>query len=133
MSGIPRPSKRCNQPLCRADATHGARCATHHTQQRQRDTHRLNTTQDKTTRKLKYGKGWNAQRQRILKRDGSCVYCGTTESLEIHHIDNTPTRNLTHDSNCITLCRRHHRAVEAETKRGKPGKVTARINQWMNT
>lgn len=132
MTGIPRPMRRCNQPLCKQPATHGARCEAHHTQQRQRDTKRLHTTQTRETRRLKYGKGWNQQRQRIIKRDGGCVYCGTTENLEIHHIDNTPTRNLTADTNCITLCRRHHRAIEAETKRNKPGKLTNRINQWMN-
>lgn len=82
-------------------------------------------------RTRKYGHGWREQRARIIRRDHGCVYCGSMggdHPLEVHHLTTT-TRPR--DAELVTLCRRHHRAVEAEQKRGQVGKVGARITQWM--
>lgn len=124
MSSIPRPIKRCTASGCTTDAVPGTtRCTQHpHIQ-------RLHAHQSTHTRREKYGPGWAAQRKRIINRDQGCAYCGTTESLEVHHITKS-TRP--HDRELVTLCRRHHRAIEADAKRGTVGKVGQRVREWMD-
>lgn len=69
-----------------------------------------------------------ATRRRILNRDGhQCAQCGSTERLEVDHIDNRrgPTYGL--DANLQTLCRPCHRAkTQREMKRGKEQKRARR-------
>lgn len=89
----------------------------------------LHAKRSELERRNRYGTRWQTQRKRILTRDGNaCVYCGTSERLEVHHLADTdrPT-----DAQLVTLCYRHHRAIEADAKRGKPGKVSLAVNRWL--
>ena len=59
----------------------------------------------------------SSQRHEILERDGfKCRECGSTESLEVHHI--FPKQfNVDHSpQNLITLCRTCHAAKSPETQ-----------------
>ena len=47
---------------------------------------------------------WKEVRQYVLKRDGRCQSCGTTEDLVVHHISG-PSDD---PSNLVTLCKRCH-------------------------
>jgi hypothetical protein len=56
--------------------------------------------------------GGNGLRVRALERDKhTCQKCGSTEKLEVHHIDENPDNNVI--ENLVTLCqichRSHHR------------------------
>lgn len=132
MTGIARPSKNCAHPGCHTTATPGnARCQMHLAQQNAQALQRLHTSQTSQQRSEKYGHGWKTQRARIIRRDGGCVYCrnqGDPRPLEVHHLTES-TRPM--DRELVTLCYRHHRAIEAEVKRGEVGKVGARVAQWL--
>jgi 5-methylcytosine-specific restriction endonuclease McrA len=132
VTNIARPSRNCAHPGCRTTVIPGnARCQLHTAQQQAEGLQRLHTSQTSEQRTLKYGKGWKAQRLRIIRRDGGCAYCGSQggdHPLEVHHLTNS-TRPA--DRELVCLCRRHHRALEAEIKRGLVGKVGTRIAQWM--
>lgn len=131
MSSVPRPARTCTQSGCRADAHTRGLCAQHYHAYSARNLAQLNATRTPTERRHRYSAAWRTQRIRILNRDGhACVYCGTSERLEVHHLTNTD-RPL--DAQLVTLCYRHHRAIEAETKRGQVGKVGAAVTQWINT
>lgn len=105
-------------------------CAAHYHAYTARNLAQLNTTRTPSERKQRYGATWRTQRARILNRDGNaCTYCGTTERLEVHHLVDT---NRPTDAQLVTLCYRHHRAIEAEAKRGKVGKVGQAVAQWVN-
>ena len=69
-----------------------------------------------------------ATRRRILNRDGhQCAQCGSTERLEIDHINNTRGPNYDRDANLQVLCRPCHRAkTQREMKRGKERKRARR-------
>ena len=129
MSSLQRPSKQCTSSGCRTPAVPGTSSCEHHHQQR---LERLHQSQPKSIRTQKYGGSWQRTRKRILNRDNhQCVYCydtGTTHPLEVHHTTNNPNAP---DHELVTLCYRHHRAVEAETKRGIEGKVGRRIREWL--
>lgn len=45
-------------------------------------------------------------RNHILQRDKVCKVCGTTKTLQVHHIDGDSNNNS--DPNLIILCKRHH-------------------------
>jgi 5-methylcytosine-specific restriction endonuclease McrA len=92
---------------------------------------KLHASQTSQERTRKYGPGWKEQRARIIQRDQGCAYCRIqtdTHPLEVHHLTNN---DRPADRELVTLCRRHHRAIEAENKRGTTGKVGTVINQWM--
>lgn len=125
MSTIRRPARRCTHKECYEDAKYRSLCEQHAKQHLQQ----LHQSRSKQERRDRYGARWQRQRERILDRDGhACVYCGTNERLEVHHIDDTP-RPL--DAQLVTLCYRHHRAIEAEAKRGQVGKVTRAVAVWI--
>lgn len=89
----------------------------------------MNTKISKDERRRRYGTEWAKQRERVLHRDGrSCVYCGTTERLQVHHLRNS---SAPADNELVTLCYRHHRAIEAEDKRGTIGKVGRSVAAWI--
>lgn len=59
-----------------------------------------------------YAATWRTARKAALNRDGfACILCGSSEPLEVHHIDGT-TRNDELD-NLATLCIPCHRKVHA--------------------
>lgn len=129
MTSVPRPARTCSHPGCCIDAHKRGLCPTHYREHTQRNLANLHATQTPTQRKHRYGAAWQRQRKRILERDGhACVYCGTTTRLEVHHLANTdrPT-----DAQLVTLCNRHHRAIEAEGKRAQVGKVGRAVAQWI--
>ena len=43
--------------------------------------------------------------------DGRCMYCGSTENLQMHHIIYRSHGGPDTDDNLICLCWRHHAAV----------------------
>jgi len=133
VTSLGRPSKQCIHPGCRTTTIPGnARCQLHLAAQQAANHQRLHATQTSKERTAKYGAGWKQQRARIIKRDGGCAYCGTQGNgypLEVHHIT-ASTRPQ--DNEVVTLCRSHHRAIEAEKRRGQRGKVTARVELWMS-
>jgi 5-methylcytosine-specific restriction endonuclease McrA len=46
----------------------------------------------------------------IRARDGKCVYCGRTDTLEAAHIYGRRLRSVRWSmDNCVTLCHYHHR------------------------
>lgn len=71
--------------------------------------HRTETVSDKT---------YNA----VFERDkGKCQLCGSTQELELHHI-NGRGKDLTNNiDNCIMLCRHcHHEVVHKNQKEYRP-------------
>lgn len=68
----------------------------------------------------KRGPYWYAIRRRVLKRDGACLHCGSTNNLHVHHI--IPFRMfLDHEqanaeANLIALCSPCHRKEESRAK-----------------
>lgn len=67
-------------------------------------------------RRLKYhdylkSKYWKAVRQAVLKRDNnSCVICGCTYSLQVHHDSYKHVCNeLRHLEDVMTLCQKCHK------------------------
>lgn len=76
-----------------------------------------------------YQRDWiNARKKSFLKRMGPCVFCGTSENIEIHHID--PERKGSHRiwswsrdrileelKSCVPLCRNCHVKFHALQKR----------------
>lgn len=132
MTGIARPMRTCAHPGCRTAVIPGnARCQMHLALQQREGLQRLHQSQTTKQRTEKYGHAWKEQRRRILRRDGGCVYCGNQgdpKPLEVHHLTES-TRPM--DREVVTLCYRHHRAIEAEVKRGEVGKVGARVQQWL--
>jgi HNH endonuclease len=60
-----------------------------------------------------YRRFWSRRRAEVVERDGCrCVLCRTSENLTAHH--KIPWHISRDDSPCnlVTLCRRHHDAVE---------------------
>lgn len=130
MTSVPRPARTCSHPSCRNDAATRGLCQQHYREQTARNLAALHATRNNDERRRRYGAAWRTQRARVINRDGgACTYCGTTERLEVHHLVDTdrPT-----DAQLVTLCYRHHRAIEAEGKRGKVGKVGQAVAQWIN-
>lgn len=130
MTSVPRPARTCLHPGCRHNATDHGHCTQHHKEATTARLASLHATRSELERRNRYGAAWRTQRTRILNRDGhACVYCGTSERLEVHHLANT---DRPHDDQLVTLCYRHHRAIEAEGKRGQVGKVGQTVAQWIN-
>lgn len=130
MTSVPRPARTCTHPGCRANASTRGLCVPHYRERSAANLALLNATRTTRERNKRYGTAWRTQRQRILNRDGNaCVYCGIDQRLEVHHLVDT---NRPTDAQLVTLCYRHHRAIEAEAKRGKVGKVGQAVAQWIN-
>jgi 5-methylcytosine-specific restriction endonuclease McrA len=52
-------------------------------------------------------RAWRKQRVQIIERDeGRCGVCGSTENLEVHHIDGNPQNDDL--DNLETRCRTHN-------------------------
>jgi len=132
VTSLGRPSKQCIHPGCRTTTIPGnSRCQMHLAAQQAASNTRLHESQTSRERTKKYGAGWKTQRLRIIKRDRGCAYCGSDGGaypLDVHHLTNSARPR---DNELVTLCRSHHRAIEAEKRRGQVGKVGTRITQWM--
>lgn len=71
--------------------------------------------------------GRNA-REKVLKRDGACVLCGSTERLQRHHIIPRPKGGTDTPRNQIALCRECHRKLHAgEAWLDRKGRTFARL------
>ena len=61
----------------------------------------------------------------VRERDGCCMYCGRTESLDAHHIIGRANRSTRWDlENGITLCKKHHVFSNEFSAHGTPVKFT---------
>lgn len=59
------------------------------------------------------GRDWKRQRKKALKRDNyTCIYCGATEDLVVHHIDPWQKSHNNELSNLETVCRPCHIRIE---------------------
>ncbi|HTZ86489.1 MAG TPA: HNH endonuclease signature motif containing protein [Solirubrobacteraceae bacterium] len=59
-----------------------------------------------------YGAAWRRRRARYARKVGNrCEVCGSTEALEVHHVDPLGSDD---DDNLELLCARDHRLAEAE-------------------
>ena len=66
------------------------------------------------------GTRYVALREKVLARDGHrCVYCGSAEQLQIHHVESWTSRPdlRFEEGNCLTVCLACHRTVN---HRGAP-------------
>lgn len=61
---------------------------------------------------------WKHTRKKIIARDKSCVLCGSTEHLVVHHrrYDNIGNE---HDDDLVTLCTTCHNWYTAYSKKHK--------------
>lgn len=67
---------------------------------------------------------WNETKSAVLKRDKSCVMCGSTQNLDVHHRINRGAGGAAPAisfgmSNLITLCRKDHMWVTEHTVEAK--------------
>lgn len=62
-----------------------------------------------------------ATRKRVTERDGGkCRWCGTTNWVELHHV-NYRSEGVDHsDHNLITLCKEHHDKAHSDKRKWKP-------------
>ncbi len=90
----------------------------------------------------RYKREWIAARRAEFFKDKSCAVCGSTDDLELDHID--PTTKVTHNiwsyraeirqaelAKCQVLCRVHHdykTAVDGSLRRGERSAV-AKLNE----
>jgi 5-methylcytosine-specific restriction enzyme A len=103
---VPRPTRRCSQPSCTANAIPGSGRCKQHTQAAWSRSH-LSAER----KRVRYGARYQAQRKRVLDRDGHmCVCCGRDEALQVHHLVDA---DVVSDEQLVTLCVRCHRQVEA--------------------
>ena len=66
-------------------------------------------TKIRRTKAQAYTADWSAITARIRKRDGNkCRQCGSTSSLQVHHIVHVARGGLTINSNLMTLCKKCH-------------------------
>jgi hypothetical protein len=73
------------------------------------------------TKQIEYQRKWMARRrQRFMATLGPCVQCGSTENLELHHVDRatktehkiwswSPARLRREMKKCVALCRKCHK------------------------
>jgi 5-methylcytosine-specific restriction protein A len=103
---VPRPARRCSHPGCTHTATSGtARCTTHAIKPWSRSP----ITPER--KRIRYGSRYQAQRKRVLTRDDHmCVCCGSTRTLQVHHLVDA---DVVEDEDLVTLCVKCHRGVEA--------------------
>lgn len=76
---------------------------------------------------------WSATRAAAILRDGHrCVKCGSTEKLEVDHIEPLHTHpHLAYEvSNTQTLCHRCHAAKTKAQREGVLAPPPATVNQW---
>lgn len=60
---------------------------------------------------------WPSVRNQFLKQNPTCLACGSTQNLNVHHIipfHINPKLELNHN-NLITLCRQHHLTLGHDT------------------
>ncbi len=90
----------------------------------------------KGARKNQYQREWQARRRAEFFAGKSCLWCGATSNLELHHQD--PSQKEDHRifswskqrmkeevAKCIILCRACHQRHHAEEQRGRP-----RVRDW---
>lgn len=50
----------------------------------------------------------------VFKRDhGECIFCGDPR-IELHHINGRSDKRTNDTSNCVMLCRAHHKMVQGQ-------------------
>lgn len=85
----------------------------------------------KSTQKEKVSPG---TRDRILKRDESCLRCGSKTELEVHHILPVRAGGENDDSNLATLCEKCHRAAHAGSKTTSETAYNIQeFEEWLDT
>src|ERR1035437_10787205 len=78
-----------------------------------------------TEERREYARLWIARRRAAWFEDKTCVVCGSTESLELHHVD--PSKKVSHRvwswskirrdaelAKCEVRCENHHKKITAE-------------------
>lgn len=90
-----------------------------------------------------YQREWCANRRAAFLADKSCVVCGTTERLEVDHIDPankvshnvwswSDTRRATELAKCQVLCNEHHkektRAQRPIPEHGTVSRYTSKVH-----
>ena len=60
----------------------------------------------------KYGNGWKEVKKIIRKRDKKCMYCGTRNKMEVHHIIPFRISKNNNIDNLICLCKSCHPHLE---------------------
>ena len=83
--------------------------------------------QDKAAQR-EYQRRWVAQRRAEFLADKACAWCGSIDSLELHHAD--PNKKVSHAiwswgrerrlneiAKCVVICRSCHERAHAEARR----------------
>ena len=85
----------------------GSRCAEH-----QRERNRVGQAKGTTA-------AWRKAREAALRRDGHrCVVCGSTEKLQVHHIDGRGVGADEHPLELLEVrCLKHHHEATAQLAR----------------
>lgn len=117
MSPVAVICTKCGGLVPQAEAIRGAHPECHRQAERTRNSRRQRT---EVHQKVMNTSRWRRVRDQARQRDGGCVhadgYCAGR--LEVHHI--TPVEadsDLAFDlDNVITLCQRHHKAMEPRAK-----------------
>jgi predicted restriction endonuclease len=94
----------CIEPGCPALIREGSRCRKHRLKQKPR----------KRRRSAARGSGGIAEKFRravLAKTGGRCAVCGSTDSVEAHHVVPLASGGSNHPANGIALCRKHHLAA----------------------
>jgi hypothetical protein len=87
--------------------------AKHHAERFSGENH-PNWKEDTPNDRLYQTRGWKETRKKALERDGyECQVCGSTEQLEVHHIQPVSDGGAKFDvDNTVTLCMPHHQRCE---------------------
>jgi 5-methylcytosine-specific restriction endonuclease McrA len=110
MSSLPRPSKQCTHPGCRASITSGSRCMDH----TRAPWTGSRTANDPAAHRARYGPQYQRRREFVVRRDCySCVVCGAPQKLQVHHLDASGRLEA-----LVTLCVSCHRKAEADQRAG---------------
>lgn len=98
------------------------RCPKHRRQHRRRRKAEGSTGARGSTRQ------WRELRVKVLRRDGyACTYCGSSEDLEIHHMDGDSSNNNLY--NLVSVCRRHHQELSERQAADKRKQLRERRQQ----
>lgn len=88
---------------------------------------------DRRRNKGSVQKAYRALRHSVLERDGfSCVLCGETENLTVHHVNLNPESNEMR--NLVTLCRKCHEEAHRQEVRGTyEENILPKLNAYLST